>query len=415
MKTPKSTAEKLLVCVGPNPSAAGLINSARNMAEGMRAKLFAVYVEDPGMLIKPESERNRALDNLRLAEQLGAETFTLSGRSVAEEILNFARERNITRIVAGRPGRSLWKSIISGSPVDQMVRTSGDIDIHVLAGEHAKDVEAAYAIRPKAAHIADYGTGIVFLILSTVVCFMMFPYFQLSNLIMVYLLGVMLTATGCGTGPAVLVSLLSVLSFDFFFVPPRFTLTVDDAQYIVTFIVMFLVALVISQLAARMRQQTEIARIQERQAAAMHGLSRQLVSTRGGDEILRLAVKYISEIFDCSVVAMLPDEKGNLSVTAGDPSSVLEKDIVKEFNVARAAFETGRTAGWGTETFPNTEILCVPLRAAEFHFGVLVVKPVDPERFLMPENMQTLESLAKQVALALEVERLSGSGMIHYA
>ena len=124
----------------------------------------------------------------------------------------------------------------------------------------------------------------------------MYPYFDLSNLIMVYLLGVVLTATGCGRGPAILSSLLSVLAFDFFFVPPRFSFTVEEAQYVVTFVVMCLVGLVISHLAAGMRQQATLARLQERQAAAMHGLSRQLASTRGVESILQVAVRYIAEI-----------------------------------------------------------------------------------------------------------------------
>jgi two-component system sensor histidine kinase KdpD len=121
----------------------------------------------------------------------------------------------------------------------------------------------------------------------------MYPYFDLPNLIMVYLLAVMVTAIQCGRGPAILNSLLSVLAFDFCFVPPRFSFTVDEAQYIVTFAVMLVVALVISHLATRLRQEAEIARLQERQAAAMHGLSRQLAGTRGIDRILKAAVQYI--------------------------------------------------------------------------------------------------------------------------
>lgn len=406
--TVEATAEKLLVCIGPGHSSAGLINSAKRIADSLHARWFAVYVEDPKTLMLPEAERSRAADNLRLAEQLGAEAFTLTGRNIAEEIINFARERNINRIIAGKPGRSLWKSILLGSPVDQLVRKSGQIDVYVTIGESGEPGEAAYVIRSKDAYLSDYGTGFLFLILATVLCFMMYPYFDLSNLIMVYLLGVMLTATGCGRGPAVLISFLSVLAFDFCFVPPRYSFAVADVQYIFTFIVMFLVALVISHLASKMQQQTEIARLQERQASAMHGLSRQLVSTRGIEKILQLAVRYISGIFDCRVVAMLPDEKGKLNVAAGDPSSVLQKDILQEINVARSAYDTGQMSGWGAQTLPKSEILCVPLQAGNERLGVLALKPEDPERFLLVEQMQLLESLAKQVALAVEVERLTG-------
>jgi two-component system sensor histidine kinase KdpD len=227
---------------------------------------------------------------------------------------------------------------------------------------------------------------------------------------MVYLLGVMLTATGCGRGPAILVSLLSVLAFDFFFVPPRYSFNVEEAQYIVTFIVMFLVALVISHLATLTRRQTEVARSQERQATAMHGLSRQLAGARGIENILQVAVRYISEIFDCRVVVLLPDEKGKLNVAAGDLSSVFQKDIVREMSIARSAFDNGQMAGWGTKTSPTTEILYVPLQAADSTLGVSALRPGDPERFLLHEQLNLLESLARQVALALEVEHLIENG-----
>jgi two-component system sensor histidine kinase KdpD len=409
----KPTEERLLVCVSPRSSSAQLINSAKRMATSLHAKWFAVYVEQPKMAMLPEAARSRAADNLRLAGDLGGEAVTLPGRNVAEEIAKFARQRNVTRIIVGKPRRSLGEGILSRSPVDQLVRISGEVDVYVIAGEPGEQREAAYVIRPKRVELSDYGAGVLYLILATLACFAMYPYFHLSNLIMVYLLGVMLTATGCGRGPAILSSLLSVLAFDFFFVPPRFSFTVEEAQYIVTFVVMCLVALVISHLAAGMRQQATLARLQERQAAAMHGLSRQLASTRGVENILQVAVQYISEIFDGEVLALLPDEKRKLHVAAGDVSSVIQKDIVKQMNVARSAYDSGQMAGWGTRSSPTTEVLYVPLRAADTTAGILALRPRDPERFLLHEQLTLLESLAKQVALALEVELMSLSKLPH--
>jgi two-component system, OmpR family, sensor histidine kinase KdpD len=410
----KPTKERLLVCVSSSPSAVKLINSAKRMATSLHAKWFAVYVEEPKMLILSEVERNRALDNLRLAEQLGAETFSLPGRNIAEEIITFARQRKITKIIVGKPKHSRWESIFLRNPVDQLVRMSKEIDVHVLTGEPGEPKEAPYNIRFAKIHWSDYGTGILYLILASALCFLMYPHFHLSNLMMVYLLGVVLTATGCGRGPAILVSLLSVLTFDFFFVPPRFSFTVEEAQYIVTFAVMLVVSLVISHLATRMRQQAEIARLQERQATAMHGLSRDLANTRGVEKILHVAVQYISGIFDSQVVALLSGGKGKLKVVAGNFSSVFHKDIVKEFKVARSAYKTGQMAGWGIQGSPGqraisekAEILYVPLQAASSTLGVFALRPRDPERFLLADQLYLMESLAKQVALALEVERLT--------
>lgn len=406
----RSNQERLLVCVGPSPSSAGLIEYAGKTASSLHAKWCAVYVDHPAMLAGPAANRNRAIENLRLAESLGAETFTLDGRSVAEEIAGFAREKKITRILVGKPGRSSWISGLAGNPVDRLLRMSGGIDVLVTSGDPGEKREAVPSPRPKAIDLADYGTSLLFLIVATALCFGMYTHFDLSNLIMVYLLGVMLTATSCGRGPAILNSALSVLAFDFFFVPPRFTFTVDDAQYIVTFIVMFLVAFVISHLAAGMRQQAAAARLQEHQAAAMHGLSGQLTRIRGVENILKTAIQYISEILDCQAVALLPDEKGKLRLAAGDPSSVLEKDIVKEMQAAGSAYRTGRMAGRETQDSPTAENLYAPLQAADVTLGVLALRPADPERFREPERLHLLESLAKQVALALEVERLTEGG-----
>ena len=247
----------------------------------------------------------------------------------------------------------------------------------------------------------------MYLVLATVICFLMYPYFHLDNLIMVYLLGVMLTATGCGRGPAILVSFVSVLAFDFFFVPPRFSFTVEDSQYIVTFVVMALVALVISHLAAGMRQQTAIARLQEHQAAAMHGLNRQLASTRGVEKILELAVQYISEIFDCEASALLADENGKLTVAAGDLSCGDPEAHRERSAGGPRGLRQRPDDRWGTQTSPTTENLYVPLRAADTTFALLALRPRDPGRFLLREQVTLLDSLAKQLALALEVERMS--------
>jgi two-component system sensor histidine kinase KdpD len=383
------------------------------MAGDLHARWFAVYVEQPRMAMRPEATRSQAADNLRLAGDLGAETVTLQGRNVAEEVARFAKERNIGRILVGKPERSLLRSLFSRSPVDQLVRIGGGIDVYVIQGEPGEHRDTSYVIRPERVAVSDYGAAVLYLVLATLACFAMYPYFQLTNLIMVYLLGVALTAAECGRGPAILSSLLSVLAFDFFFVPPRFSFAVEEAQYIVTFVVMCLVGLVISQLAAGMRQQATLARLQERQAAAMHGLSRQLASTRGVGKILEVAVRYFSEIFDGTALAMLPDEKGKLRVALGDVSSVIQEDVVKQMNIARSAYESGKMAGWGTGTSRGTEVLYVPLRTTDTTAGILALRPKDSERFLLHEQVTLLESLARQVALALEVELMSSRRPSH--
>jgi two-component system, OmpR family, sensor histidine kinase KdpD len=402
----KPEEERLLVCLGPGTSFVQLMNSVKPVAAGLKAKWLAVFVDTPKMLLLSEERRNRILDSLHWAEQLGAETFTMTGRNVAEEIIKFAEQRNITKVIVGKSKGSRWKKFLLRSPLDKLVRIDSGIDVYVISGNSGKQREILSPNRPQKIRLSDYGGGLLLFILANVLCFLMYPTFHLSNLIMIYLLGVMITATGCGRGPAVLNSFLSVLAFDFFFVPPRFSFTVEEAQFIVTFIVMFLVAVVISHLADRLRQQTLVARHQERQANAMHGLSRQLASIRGSLEIFRVAVKYLSEIFDCPVMALQFNVLNKLKVIVGDPSSIFHQDILKEIQIARQAYGSGKIAGLGIQTTPSSEILYVPLRAADNTFGVLALRPPDPERLRLPEQLNLLESLGKQIALSLEVEHL---------
>jgi len=330
-----SAATRLLVCVGPSPASADVIRAARRMAASSKEAWLAVYVEDPKTLRLPEADRNRAVSNLRLAEQLGAETITLRGRRIAEEIVNFARQRQITRIVTGKPASSLWRTIFQESPVDELMRQSGGIDVYAITGEPSEQEAPPALIQPRLMRLPGYELALIYLILATGLAFLMYPYFDLPNLIMVYLLGVMATAIHCGRGPAILNSLLSVLAFDFCFVPPRWTFTVEETKYIVTFAVMFMTAVVISYFATLIKRQAEVARLQERQTAAMHALSRELAGTRGVENIIQVSVKHFAEIFQCKVVALLPDENGKLHAAAGDPDSVFHQDILKELGLVQ--------------------------------------------------------------------------------
>jgi two-component system sensor histidine kinase KdpD len=407
-------AERLVVCIGPSPSSANLVRVAHQMATDQKAEWFAVYVEDSMMLRLPETERSRAVYNLRLAEQLGAEAITLRGRRIAEEIIRFARQRQITRIMVGKPRQWRWQAIFKGSPVDELVRLSGEIDVEVMAAELGEQPESRISVQPKGKRRPEYELGFLFFILATGLAFLMYPYFELSNLIMVFLVAVMVTAIHCGRGPAILVSALSVLAFDFCFVPPRWTFDVAETHYFFTFAVMFLVALVISHLTSLVRQQAEAARLQERQTAAMHSFSRDLASTRGVTQIIKVAVKHISEIFACQAAALLPDEAGQVRLSPED-AVLFDKDILKELGIAQWAYQKGQMTGWGTPNLPDSQMLYVPLQAADAVLGVLALKPRDPESeyWLLPEQLRLrlLESLAKQVALALQVERLQKTAM----
>ncbi len=400
------TSDRILVCVGPSPSSANLIRSAHRMAKSLRADWIAVYVETRKAAGLSEAARLRVIRHLRLAEQLGAETATLSGDNFTEEVLSYARDRNVTKIFVGKPQGGLFHRLFFLSPVDHLLRQSGEIDVYATKGEaQPAPVEKRKnsAIKTEVNWLG-YGYAVLTVAISTAAAWVLFPYVDLSNLIMLYLFGILVISSRQGLGPSSMASLLSVVALDFFFVPPRFSFAVSDTQYLFVFLVMFLVGLAISNSTVRIRQQAQISRLRERRTAALYALSRELASTRGTQELLEIAVKHISEVFDSAVIAFLPDDNGRLQVRCGNVADFHLGP--KEMGVAHWAYDLGQMVGKGTDTLPGTDALYAPLLASGVPVGALGVKPYSPEKLWIPEQMHLLEAFAHQTALAVSGDQL---------
>jgi two-component system sensor histidine kinase KdpD len=231
--------------------------------------------------------------------------------------------------------------------------------------------------------------------------------FELVNVAMVYLLAVVLIAARYGRGPAVATSVFAVGAFDFFFVPPQLTFAVSDAQYLFTFAIMLLVALVISDLTARVRLQANVAGYRERRTALLYAMSRELAATRGQEPMARVAVRHVSEVFDSQVVLLLPDPDGK---TAHPKTQSLDGSFRgADLAVAQWVQDHGEAAGLGTDTLPSSQALYLPLKGPQSALGVLGVLPVNPRRILLPEQFHLLETFAAQIALAIERAKLAES------
>jgi two-component system sensor histidine kinase KdpD len=393
-------AERILVCVSPSPFAARVVRAARRMAAGMHAEWVVVNVETPAAARLSEENRDRVLQTLRLAEQLGAETVTLTGLDIPTEVLAYARRRNVTRILLGKPARPRWREVLFGSVVNELVRRSGDIDVYVITGER-EGPQLPAAERPASAvDWRGYAKAVSVVALCSAVAWLMFPRFEAANIIMVYLLGTALAAARLGRGPAILVSVLSVAAFDFFFVAPFMSFAVTDTQYLVTFGVMLVVAALISTLTARVRSQAEASRQRERRTAALYSMTRELVSQQGLDELLQAATRHIAEVFGGRVVVFLPGPDAHLVRRAGElPSGT---DEASERGVAQWVQEHAQMAGRGSATLPGARALYLPLATARGTVGVLGVEPPSGESLATPEQLHLLETFAAQTALAIE-------------
>ncbi len=397
------TQERLLVGVGPGPNSAKLVRATKRMAARRNADWIAVFIENPRQALTTEA-RASAIDNLRMAEGLGAETLSLTASDVVEGVLDLARQRNVTTLIVGKSQRPRWLDLLHGSIVDQLIHRSGDIDVYVIRGDPRGPSAPVSPKATESAPILEYGLSLGAVAAATALCFSVYPYLALANLVMLYLVGALLVGIRGHRGPAALYSILSVLCFDFFFVPPRFQFAVSDSQYIVTFVVMAGVGLLISDLTVRIRSQADASRLGEMRTAAMHALSRELASTRGVGPILDAAARQVAEVFDSEIIALMPGANGSLEVRA---SSGAKRELdAKERSVAQWVFDLGQSAGLGTQTLPVGDALYAPLIGAEGPVGVLRVQPKVRERLLIPDQMLLLESFAHQIGLSLEVDRL---------
>jgi two-component system sensor histidine kinase KdpD len=398
------TAERVLVCVGPSPYAVRLVRAARRMAARLGAEWMAVYVETPVQLHMAEADREQLERTLRLAEQLGAETVTLAGGDEVEEILTYARRRNATKIVVGKPAEPRWRTLLHGSFVERLVRGSGEIDVYVITGG-AEDEESR---RPRAdtgrSRWPAYGFSVAAVVLCTLVAALLAARLALANIIMLYLVAVLVVALRAGRGPAALSSILSVAAFDFFFVPPRYTFAVGDTQYVLTFAVMLAVALVISGLAARVRDQAEASRARERRTAALYAVSRACAGASETYEVVRVAGRHLAEVFESQVAILLPHRDGRLTPAFADGMSFIRD--ANEQSVAQWVFDHGEKAGLGTATLPGSDAIYLPLLVARGAVGVIGVKPRGGVA-LDSERLHLLEAFANQIALAVERTNLA--------
>jgi two-component system sensor histidine kinase KdpD len=399
------TAERVLVCISPSPYSARLVRAARRMATSLHAELVGVYVETPASLRMSSADRERLAQHMRLLESLGGEPVTLRGEDAATETVRYARKRNVTKIVVGKPTHSRWRDILEPSFLDRIVRQSGEIDVYVisgLAGDRPTPLPRAEQGRRHAFPVGGVLASLAVVVLSTVVDWVVFGHGELADVVMVYLLGVVLVSMRFGRGPSLLAAVSSVLALDFFFIPPYFSFAVSDLRHVITFAVMFLVALVISHLTNRIREQADAARESQARTASLYAVSRELGAAGSRDVLLRIAARHLRDVFASKVAVFLPGDDGMLHAALAD-EAVEDKDI----GVAEWVWLHQQAAGLTTDTLPSARALFVPLKGSHGRVGVLALFPMPGARLADPDRRQLLLTFARLVGSALERTKLA--------
>jgi two-component system, OmpR family, sensor histidine kinase KdpD len=398
------TEASLLCCVGPDPGGEHVVRSAARLANQIGIEWTAVYVETPRLQRLPPQERERILKSLKLAQDLGARTAILSGSDPAALIVEYARTHNCSKLVLGRsPAKGAWPWARGiGSRLGKL---APDVDlIEVGRGETpVSERSATDSIETgedprRAAKRMGYAWALAACLATTLVATPLLPYLDLANIVMLFLLTIVLVAVRFGRGPAVLAAFVSVASFDFFFVPPRFSFAVSDVQYLVTFAVMLTVALITGQMTASLRYQARVASYREERARALYEFARDMSSLLQTDQVVEAATKFIAGTFRAKVAILLPNEQDR--VEPHDPGGLA---LTTDLRVASQwAYDKSQPAGAGTDTLPGSEYLFIPLRAPMRTRGVLGIKTANRRMLMVPEQQRHLDTFAALTAIALE-------------
>jgi two-component system sensor histidine kinase KdpD len=375
------------------------------MAMSFRCPWLAVSVEKPGARTSQEAQ-DRVWANMRMAGLLGAETATLTGSNIAQEILAYARARNVTKIIVGKPIHSRWHDWLHGSLIYDLVRQCGSIDVHVISGDEGTPPRPAGVRLPRELPWQLYLLAGMVVAICTAVGKLLTT-LDLSTTVMVYLMGVIAVALCGRRGPAVLASFLSASTLNFFFIPPLYTLELANPLYWTTIAVMVATGMIVSTLIVRIRHQANAARQRELRTVTLYSMSKDLGAARTIAEVLDLARQHVGRVLDCDVIILLSDVGGRI-IPQGESSadSRMQSWGTQGLAVAQWVFEHAQLAGLGTDTLPASPWLFAPLKASSSCLGIIGVRP-HSQRPFAPDQLQLLTTLAALIAGTVERIMLS--------
>jgi len=405
--------ERIMVCIGPNPLAERLVRAGKRLAASLRAEWLVIYVETPQLQRLPAEKRDAVLRVLRKAEQLGAETVTLSALEMSAAIVNFSRQRNITKLVMGKPSRRGWKRWLLGSVVDKVIGEAHNINVYLLGSPRGKDRDQETTefnrapppgLKKPVGHHGikkplNYLKSVAVIAACTLLAHLMFGRFELANLVMVYLMGVIFVATRFGRGPSIMASIVGVATLDFLFITPYYTFSVSHSQYLFTLAAMLVVAIITSNLMANVHSQAKVASHRERRAAVLYAMSKELSNSQTEEEVVRTAVRHLYSEFSSRNVILFADNNGRVAYPS--QPGMVESLHAADLSVAQWVFDHNEIAGQGTNTLPGAAAIYFPIHNEDAVLGVLVLLPVNLRRVFLPEQQKLLETFLRQIGQAV--------------
>src|ERR1700728_430726 len=404
---PWAAGERILVCLNEDPRAAGLVRYTKRLADRLHAPWTAVSIETRRSLLLTDEQRDRLADTLRPAEALGGEALTIAGvgRRIADGGISFAQANNVTQIIIGKATRSWWFEIMRGSVVHDLVRRAGNISVNVIAGDESPAGAAAPKSAVQTAARAEpfdpkpYLMALLIVAIGLAAAEMIQRPFGTENVDLVFLTAVVSVAVRYGLWPSLLASVASSLCYNFFFLPPVYTFTITDPTNVAAFFFFMLVAIIVSNVAARGRTLALAAMERARTTDALYSVSRKLAGAGTLDDVLWATAYQTALMLKVRVVLLLP-EGDSIAVKTGYPP----EDILDDADLAAAkwAWQNDRAAGRGSDTLPGAKRLFLPMHTGRGAVGVIGIDDDKAGPLLTPDQRRLLDALVDQGALAIE-------------
>ncbi|MCX5848452.1 MAG: DUF4118 domain-containing protein [Deltaproteobacteria bacterium] len=422
IRGPWPATEKLVVCIAASPYAKQLIRRAYAIAKDTHAEWYAVYVLPTGLTEPSGKEKIYLTDALNLAEELGAKIMSLSGNDIADEIIRFARENNITRIVIGKPLRSIIAEFFKRSPASRLLRAAGDFEIHLITPTMGKKEEAVQPPPKQAAFkLSHYLMALAMVAVITLINLVLQHVVDPSSLVYIYLIATSVSALLFGMWPSIFTSIISLLIYDYFFTIPKYSFTIKDSKEIINVLVFLFTAIIIGQLVKIVKRQNIALQLRLERVALIEEMSKEFLTlppleqlvdglaafsqetmntlaflrTTIINDIGNITIKNVQKVINVPCFVLFKEKKGDLQLWSKSSADleINQNDLA----VANWTFSHGEIAGAGTETLPSITYCFLPIKSQEEIIGIVGIKY--EYKNLMPEQRRILGTISNLTSM----------------
>ncbi len=425
---PWPVTERLLVCISPSPYAKQLIRKAFQLAEEIKAEWYAVYVDSLSALQLDVQDRAKLASTLEFAEELGAKVRTLSGNDVSEELIHFCEQEKITRIMIGKPVKKTFFNFFIPSPVDRLINYRKDIDIYLIEPSLETAEKEKESGRKKYMPVfkpVDYIYSLLMLVPVVALGFLLKYTFKIENFSIIFIIAVVASAFMLGTWPSIFVSIMSILLYDFLFVPPIYSFTIAKPEYAVEFVIFLTTAAIVGEIARLFHRQQQALRLRLENIRVLEQMGRELLGVPTIEQVLDTSMEsrnremvetiqlinidileqiagiissYLAKAVKSLNMVIFKDMDGKIKIWARSEDAL--EIAQNDYAIASWVYEKGEPAGKGTRSLVASEFVFIPMNTKNSTVGVIALNT--DYALMLPQDKYIITAITDFAAIAAE-------------